>query len=415
MSLASNYLKLQVWAILFLVVLVVSFNYVIDPYDIYGKREIEGINAIAPERETRLRMHKAAAVEAIQPAGLILGSSRANRALDPTHPSWRAKVVYNLAFPGGNIFETRRFLEHAHSVRPLEQVVFAADFFMFNAMRTASSDFNNVRLRSVPYLEYIQARMREAVSTLLSFDALSDSVGTFLRQRDPCGPDVVWLYVTRADGFRGVRTCAPYDPHRVFTHIIPALLRPEKTLDGRSVFYRPYSFEHPVNHVNSFGEYEKIIQLAYSGGIDLRIVILPVHAWQLEVIWAEGLWPSYERWKRELLAVSSRNAEGRPLFPVWDFTAYNPLTTEEVPLPGRSVTPMNWFVDPSHPTKEFGDRVLDIVLADNGTEKSNPRPRLGVLLAAETIDNHLAAIRQDRDAYARRNEARLEEVYRWVR
>jgi hypothetical protein len=360
-------------------------------------------------------MHKVAAIEAIQPTGLILGSSRANRALDPTHPSWRAKVVYNLAVPGGNIFETRRFLEHAHGSRPLEQVVLAADFFMFNALRADAPDFNNDRLRGGPYLKYMQSRMQETISTLLSFDALSDSVGTIWRQRDPCGP-ALWLYLTRADGFTGVRTCARYDVHKIFTHIIPAFVRPQATLDGETIFYRPYSFENPVNHLRSFEEYSKMVQLAYAHGIDLRIVILPVHAWQLEVIWAEGLWPSYERWKRELLAVTSRRAEGRSPFRVWDFTAYNPMTIEDVPFPGQSGIPMRWFVDPSHPTREFGDRVLDIVLAEDGTAKSsNPHRQPGVLLTAQTIDDHLAAIRQDRRVYAIQNEVRLNELYRLVR
>jgi hypothetical protein len=321
-----------------------------------------------------------------------------------------------MALPGGNIFETRRFLEHAHSARPLEQVVFAADFFMFNALRANPPGFNDDRLRGGPHLRYVQSRMQETISTLLSFDALGDSVETILRQRDPCGAAAVWLYLTRADGFTDVKACARYDPHKIFTHIIPAFVRPQATLDGETIFYRPYSFENPVNHLRSFEEYAKMVQLAYTHGIDLRIVILPVHAWQLEVIWAEGLWPSYERWKRELLAITSRSTERHPPFPVWDFTAYNSMTIEDVPFPGQSRIPMRWFADPSHPTKEFGDRVLDIVLAEDGIAKSrNPDPQPGVLLTAQTIDDHLAAIRQDRRAYADSNEARLNELYRLVR
>lgn len=414
MKAAAGYVRILVWTTVCLVGAIVSFNYVVDPYGIYSRLEIEGVNATKHARETRLRMHKAAAIEAVRPTGLILGSSRANRALDPRHPSWRAEVVYNLATPGGNMLETRRVLEHAHAVRRLRQVIFAADFFMFNALRPNSSDFSSARLRGAPYREYVPARMQEAVATLLSFDALSDGVATIVRQRDPCR-GVLWMNLTRADGFTEQRVCFRYDPHKAFTHIIPALVGRQDVPADQRIFYRPFSFENAVSRLRSFEEYERIVRLAYADDIDLRVVVLPVHAWQLEVIQAEGLWPSYERWKRELLAVASRNAKSHARIPVWDFTAYNALTTEEVPLPGRSDVPMRWYVDPSHPTKEFGDRVLDIVLADGGTDGSNPHRGLGVRLSAEIIDDHLAGIRSDRNVYARRNETRLQEVYRLVR
>ena len=142
--------------------------------------------------------------------------------------------------------------------------------------------------------------------------------------------------------------------------------------------------------------------------------LLPVHAWQLETMAAVGLWSKYERWKRELLEIVTRNAKDRPHFPLWDFTAYNGLTTEEVPPAGDTNVKMKWFVDASHMLPEYGERVLDIVLGTEDVDGLDRSGQLGVLLAAQNIDEHLVRIRKDRGMYARLNEARLQEVYRLV-
>jgi hypothetical protein len=404
------YIKTQIWTAVILGVAIIAFNYTINPYDIYESLAIDGINGNKPQRENRLRMFKAAAVERLRPSVIIAGSSRANRALDPRHPAWSEKPVFNLAIPGTSMVEIRHFLEHAQSVRPLEQVVLAIDFFAFNGLRAPPSTFRSDRLRGAPSREYAFARASETAATLFSLDAVKDSITTMLLQATPCGRNL-WLEQTRADGFRHHEGCRRHKQYEVFRVGISGFLKEDQW--GVSV-YRPYNFENPKGSLSSLEEFEKVVQTAYHAKIDMKVVILPVHAWQLEALWATGLWQTYELWKQEVLAILRESAGDRVAFPLWDFTAYNARTTEAVPDGDDAEVKMKWFVDASHMSPEFGASVLDKILGTNGSNGAESLGHFGKLLTAENIDDHLAHIRRERARYAQLNEARLEEVYRLV-
>ena len=64
---------------------------------------------------------------------MIIGTSRATAGLDDAHPGFAdsAKPVYNLSLPGASIAQMREMLVHAHSIRPLAQVVLGLDLEAF--------------------------------------------------------------------------------------------------------------------------------------------------------------------------------------------------------------------------------------------------------------------------------------------
>ena len=75
---------------------------------------------------------------------------------------------------------------------------------------------------------------------------------------------------------------------------------------------------------------------------------------------------------------------GESPYPLWDFSGYNSLTTEDVPPDGDSETQMKWYWESSHYKKELGDLVLDRIFDYHHPERIVPDD-FGVLLTPKNI------------------------------
>ncbi|MBR0781117.1 hypothetical protein [Bradyrhizobium iriomotense] len=104
----------------------------VDPYYVFGTPDIAGINLVRPRYENYVPAVKPYQVRRIKPDAVILGSSRAEVALDPQHPGWNGKNVFNFGLPSATSYEVMLAFLHAQSVAPLQQTVIGLDFFGFN-------------------------------------------------------------------------------------------------------------------------------------------------------------------------------------------------------------------------------------------------------------------------------------------
>jgi len=104
----------------------------VDPYYVFGTPDIPGINVVRPRYENHVPAVKPYQVRRIRPEAIILGSSRAEVALDPQHPGWNGKNVFNFGLPSATSYEVMLAFLHAQSVAPLKQAVIGLDFFGFN-------------------------------------------------------------------------------------------------------------------------------------------------------------------------------------------------------------------------------------------------------------------------------------------
>lgn len=117
-----------------------AFVIVVDPYWYFNLATIEGLNARRTEIANELRMVKAHTVCDLKPANVIIGSSRADLALDPEHPGWNQfpGTTYNLALAGIGIGELYYYIRHAYYASGhLRLAVIGLDDLMFNAQREA--------------------------------------------------------------------------------------------------------------------------------------------------------------------------------------------------------------------------------------------------------------------------------------
>ncbi len=149
-------------------------NVVIDPYGILRFPTITGLNKFKPIQSQNLRLFKAVDVTRVKPKMVFLGSSRTDYGMNPSHSSLQNyQPVYNLALHGANMYEVRRYFEHALANEPdLKKAIINIDFFMFNDLKEDTPDFKESRL------EKTGLTISDAFNYIFSIDGFIASVRT---------------------------------------------------------------------------------------------------------------------------------------------------------------------------------------------------------------------------------------------
>ena len=144
--------------------------------------------------------------------------------------------------------------------------------------------------------------------------------------------------------------------------------------------------------------------------MDLKIIINPVHARQVETISQSGLWEKFEDWKYQLVRINEKEARlsTKQAFQIWDFSGFNHYTTEHVPVLGDRTSRMSWYWESSHFTKELGDKVLDQVLLNNFDKKESNR--FGILINSKNIVFHNKTIRESQKLWRDKNSTDVKEI-----
>ncbi|MES2352840.1 MAG: hypothetical protein V4568_00325 [Pseudomonadota bacterium] len=340
-----------------LIVLAGAICYVIDPYGLNENFMITTVNRLKPETETHERLYKASVISKRHPTILALGTSRVQRGITMSHPAWGGNIEdrYNAGLVGANMYETLKYFEHANNTRQLKRVVIGLDLLAFNYYKLNQADFDE-QLLSVDHQDmsvdatlhraktYFSLSTLHAVKTTLDGNCTNcfspilpdgqENPKVFEKALDEFGGHYALFF--RNDGVAVSLLHFPPPSHKF------ALLGP----NGESQF--PYL--------------QRLIEIARRDHIDLRLFISPCHARQWEALRAAGLWPEFERWKEmlvKILAEDSARHPTEPAFPLWDFSGYNSISTEPVPVAGDTRTQMKWYWESSHYKTAVGNFVLN--------------------------------------------------------
>lgn len=362
------------------------FNLFMDPLDLFGMPRLAGINAEKSQYQKFLRMAKAHEVRLRHPKAIILGTSRAEN-LDPDHPGWapKARPVYNLALQSARLHEILHYLRHAQAQQPLEQVVLALDLFMFEPHIRNQAGFDEARLDWSPHPWPNGAWINDLIMALFSFDALQESFLTLTSQHSP--PPVVYLGNGARHPSRFQTAIDEVGGHRnMFFRHIGSGGGPRK---ARAAVYQPYAV------------FREILEFCRHEGIDLRLMINPIHAWTLEKQGLTGITPEFAAWKRQLVHLLEAEAHRNPdaqAFPLWDFSGFNSLATETVPRDDQPRATMRWWWENSHYKAETGHLMLDRVFG-----LSNPalaaHSDFGVLLNATNLKSQWQRMEEGHQAW----------------
>ena len=123
-------------------VLIVGFNWWVDPYGIFHEEEYNSQKPIWMSKQ--LRRAKAYKLKQLKPQGIVMGTSSSQIGIDPDHPGWDKTVYprYNLGLPGASPYEILRYFQLSQAVSPPKQILIGIDFVVFNRFYPLSYHFN---------------------------------------------------------------------------------------------------------------------------------------------------------------------------------------------------------------------------------------------------------------------------------
>ena len=405
---SRGFLKAYVRVVAVFAGLIAVFNGVIDPFGLFVAPTLEGVNAAKPRIQGYIRMVKAHQLVRVRPRGLILGSSRAENGLDPDHPGWlpEHRPVYNAALPSARIYEAYHYLRHAQAQNRLRQVVLGVDEFMFDDHFPYEPGFALDRLDPQPRRWPNPARIKDYLTALWSYDALSASIDTWLHQGRPAP---AYLANGSQDSRRRRElVLSKGGHHAAFEAAITASLQSRDGLAKVSYGGRDGGEGEALKW------FDALVRFCGEERIDLYVFISPVHAQWLEALWKLGKWEAYERWKRDLVRIVEAQAARAPAtarLELWDFSGFTAITQETVPPAGDSATEMRWYWEASHYKRATGKLVLDRML---GSKASADLPEFGVRLTSANLRSHLSGIRQQLARYEREQPGAVEFVSRAI-
>jgi hypothetical protein len=302
-------------------------------------------------------------------------------------------VVYNAGLEGSSPSTALRYLRHAIGLESVQLVVLGVDFLDYRIDPTASTigaeRVQESENRRRPLFDAAQRR-RDVVDTLLSLDALVDSVKTVAAQRDAFAPNMTALGLVTMREYVAIGHRLGY--HALFVQ--KDLEYAQKLSDGRTAIIAADGRPSP-----QWETLVEFVKMCRAHRIRIVLIIYPYHAHVLELFDAADLWRGFEDWKRELVALLVREVpddakSGNAT--LWDFSGFNPYTTEPVPAEGDLAKSMRWYRDPGHFTRELGDLVLARILPQRSTEDAD---KFGVLLTPKNVEESLARIVQERGLY----------------
>jgi len=393
----SPYLKTVFISFLSVMFFVAAVNYMVNPYGVFASKLHESMNLSRTEVVTHEKITKTMRTAMLRPDAIILGSSRAEIALDPGDMLHNINSVsYNLALARASAYMINRYFQHAEAIHPLKAVVIGLDFFSFNDALPLEKDFHEEFLAvSASGESNMQWLPKIVFSALFSWDAISDAFKTLQQQRSQDDQDI--------DPKNGVRIILPKLHHRYRLGTHRSFIRNETEYIENSYFL---GSQHQYIFSSSLEYLKQIVERCRQQRIELKLFISPVHARQLEVIRALGLWPVFEQWKRELVRILDEDAKehSHKPFPLWDYSGYNSVTTETVPESGQ----MQFYYDSAHYTLLTGKMIMERIFSVTPSRDSHAD--FGRLLSADNIKEVLHAIRKERENYIKNHHEAVQEI-----
>jgi hypothetical protein len=167
---------------------------------------------------------------------------------------------------------------------------------------------------------------------------------------------------------------------------------------------RQYSLG-PGGNIPKLDYLRRILADAYRSDMNVTLAFMPFHAALLEAMYAVGLRPQFDEWRRQVLLLNEGEAAaaGRTPFSVWDFTGYNSVNTEPIPPPGDASVRMRWYNDATHISAAGGRLMQDVLWGMSAA----PGLDFGRLVNSRTLD---ALAAQDALARTRYEAAFPDEV-----
>jgi hypothetical protein len=366
-------------AIIAVVTLVLS----VDAFGLFGTRIIPG--HLFPHN-LRMTTGGDRVIKAIEIARhkqpldiLFVGSSRVAFAFDPHSALLAEMQTYNAGLNGSHSYETGIVVRYALDRVPnIRRIVWNIDFEEFFRPLGVEADFAQSGLAGTPLASGYARHLLSYEALRKSFDAAASALrGGFLPYID-------------IDGFY------VHERSEAATRALDHALMPRLRH-----FYPNYVFSGQRLYAElldaRLSDLDATLAYARARGIDVDIVLMPVHATRLEVYSLGGLLPLFESWKQALaqnLAAAARSP-GAATVRAFDFTPITVLSLEDFPPPDSGKR-TRFFLETLHPGPLVGDMIVARLL---GRTPPIDMPGFGVPLQEAVTPERLAEERAKLQAW----------------
>lgn len=343
-----------------MLVLVASFDRMVDPFWYYRDISIPGFNQIKTKFRRYERHVKPEILVREQPAAVIFGSSYSEIGFDPLHLAGLAGGRdYNFALAGASWNRVYCDVQFALQYdRGLHWIVLG-----IHPEAMPSRDCR----RDIQVM-----RHPDQLSFLLSSDALKASFETVFEQRtDLPSHTAEGLYFYT----RGKRGTAERFREYLPSH---APCKPGET--GK----KGGGAREEALDLDGLGN---IVRAVRQRGIGMKLVVYPRHAMPVELEYLCGTRKA--RWETLSRITSMVESEGgqNSKIEIWDFEGYQHIATEKI-----SDAPAVYWQDPAHFNYEYGNIMLDEMFG-------RTEPDYGTRLTPENIPDREMAEKKAREAY----------------
>lgn len=398
----KRYLFFWLAITMLLLVTVAAFNLLVDPYRIF-QIYTPSLNHSKPKAGSHGAMVKKYLVSRIYPGALIVGNSRAEVGFDPEYLAWPRHLspVFNYALPGTGT---------STSLASLKQVLSNQQSSNANRLQVLvwGIDYMDFLVASQPQLQVMEHRpdaaappqwLRDYAGSVMTMAALQDSLQTLIDQQNPFAQDLT------VQGFNPMRDYIKITADEGYWAVFRA-----KDREGiKAYLSRPKTIVDVEGQSPAVADLKAVIRLCKDHDIALHLVMYPYHAHMLETLRITGHWASFEAWKRMIVGVVDAAVEQHQGLEIalWDFSGFNPLTTEDIPQRQDKKGGMRWYWEAGHFKSELGNLVLDRVFG-----RGNEFPEFGVLISSSNIDQHIRLIQSQAIEYRRQHIDELNELER---
>ncbi len=365
---------------------VAALNLVVDPRFAFDLGWTPSLDAF---RKNDSRTAKAAMVRRGGYDVLVAGTSRMGWSLDPRSRAWEGREVYNGGIDGGDWAEMRGMLDAGLDVASAKEFIVEVDLFPFWRKHSPEGDFETSLLNpAITPTEYLFPNLCGWGATKDSFEVLERAlVGARPMEKGMAAP-------TRPDGFN-----VKSGRGRLVWHEFTWSME-------QNFFLQPISFSGYTLDESRVRELETLALEGASRGKRVVLVVMPIHALQMEGMHITGVWTRFEELIRRLAPLPGRTAPGAGgAVEVWSFMDYSPEGSEEVGEDPARVSA--WYVDSNHGRTVLGDRVIAAIRRGGMDGRG-----WGRTLDGGSVDVYLAGLERDRKAYVAAHGEQVERLRR---
>jgi hypothetical protein len=269
----------------------VTVNYLINPYGAWRTALIDPIF----REDNDPRMTTPYLVRTTRPHTLLVGSSRVRVGMHIVQGL--RDGILNGALQGADAEEAVEVVRVALRNPKLKRIVWGVDFFSFDESRTVDRE-TMARLHGNPWTMFSE--------TLLNLAALDAGRREFDRAYH--GSKALRARWTIAMPWPQAELCRMLagSDHSELASAGDAKI--QRRLIGDVPDYTGYRLSQ-----RKLRDFAAAVALARRRGVEVIVFVPPISVYVLEMIRQSGQWPTFQQWKRDLLAAG----------PYWDFSGYS--------------------------------------------------------------------------------------------